>query len=1527
MTLHSHLKLLLTLWVISLGALFQGHADAKPAFSRSMRATPFTTLAQHGADRHISTPTASTSGMMQKLCFPTTTSSLPLKVLAEDTNIYGWLYFTNSPAYNSLLGLNKVSPASGEIANIFTAITDNNTATYNNFWIRQNHVFSIVDVYKAGNFDATYLYEWDMAGTLLNSTRLGSAFSDAFYYNMVAYDPVTDTLYGFSTNDDVTEVYFVKAPGSDPGCMTRISTCTAMEAPNSMTFNTSTGQLIAVLFTGQIVEINTVTGEQYPLATIPYPGYNTGFCYSPLDGGYLYNRVSTSGSSIQLLDPNSFAVKEEVSLPYIYQFVTFQCTDSERVNEAAPEAVKDLRILCPNGSLSGKACFTLPTNTLGNVPILGNVEWQLDVDNTLYRKGTGAAGSDVAVSLEDLTEGVHVFRVRTALGTNKGQYESISQYIGHDTPCAPSSVSLTTTSITWEAVKDGVNGGYVDAEAVSYNVYLNNKKIAAGTQETSCPTGLKTDTDLTNYIAKVEAVYDGKVSEPAFSNDIIFGNPLQLPVKLAPTEKQAGLFTIADSNADDNSFYYTTVTYGGAPIGTFTYWTKDRTAADDWLFLPVTAFDDADAVYRFSMNAFGDGSSEAGNLEVKIGTAPSPEAMTTDMIGNTDTTTEAPSASPSVMSNVIAEYFMVPQAGNYYIGIHAISSTKASRFYVRNFNIEKTVYESGAPAPATNLKAVASEGGVLSALVSFTLPGETYKGNTMDASIELKATVICGDNSVEITGHPGDEVSGNIRTSQGDNTISVVVRNGELESVPSSTEVYTGLDIAGKVRNLNAVADQDNMGAVLTWEGPDTGANGGWNDPTAGNTYSLYKYTAAGWQDAGVIGTDVYTCHVEITPGSPLDLYNYAIMVSNEAGQSPDAESTAIVLGTPYQLPQNESFADDVADLRPVVNLSSEAKLEIGLPSTLTGNINLNSSDKAHALVAYKKNQACNFSFALPEFSTINLTNPSVILDIYGGGCENFAVYASSYGKEPVEVASYVIGDFSKKGQTSITINLPEEFHNQPWVEITIGGYCKKATRSQAFVLFGYSYKNLVDHDMAVESIQASPVVQIGSDLSATAVVCNEGTQAYPFPGGEWKIQSSDGSQIASSQVSASSTPLEPGETCTIPIVFVPNADTPSNLTISFTLAEEDELNANNSRTFPVEIVAGMAPVVTDLRASEISYDMVELNWTAPSRGTVIESFEECTPFEISPTAIGSFKSVDKDGKQTYIFQGGSVIPGATQPAGFSVWSSSQLDEILGSKGAFPAPDGDRFIVAFGPADDSEADDWLISPAVDGNSEVSFLMRPITYNYGPETVEILYSSSSEDIDSFRPISEIRTEGEKGDAIEWKQYSVTLPSDARYFAIHYKSAGVFGIMIDRISFAPLGSSLTITGYDILRDGVIIESDATCNGETYTDASVSENTDYKYNILPRLSDGSTGLISNTLVLHTSSVEGVLTSEGSVTATPGALLFRGLDSKEYKIWNPGGILIANGTISGKDFRISLSEGIYIVKAGALTARILVP
>lgn len=1473
----------------------------------------------------MTTPAHQTPGLIDRLVYGAPSSS-PRRIMSADSDIYGWLYFTSSPTANSLLGLNKVAPASGAIDNIFTAITSNETATYNNFWIRQGHVFSIVDTYKAGNYETTYLNEWDMEGNLLNQTELGKSFSDSFYYNMVAYDPSTDTIYGFSTNDDVSEVYFVKAPGSNPAEMTRISTCTALEAPNSMTFNTSTGQLIGVLFTGQIVEINTLTGEQYPLANIPYPGYNTGFCYSPLDGGYIYNRVSTSGSSIQLLDPTTFAVKDEVALPYIYQFVTFQCMDSEKVNESAPGSVENLAASFSKGALSGKVTFTLPTATLGGVPMLGNVVWQLDVDNKPYRKGTAAAGSDVKVDVTDLTEGIHVFRVRTSLGSEKGQYESVSMYIGHDTPCAPANVELSSATISWQPVTEGVNAGYVNAAEVTYNVRLNDTLIASGISDTSCPTGLKADTDLTNYVAKVEAVYNGKVSEPALSNDIIFGNPLPLPVKLAPTETQSRLFTTADSNNDGNCFYYTTVTYAGAPIGTFTYNTRDRKAADDWLFLPATTFTDAEAVYHFSMNVFGDGASDAGSYEVKIGLQPTAEAMTTSMIGQTDATTAAPSSSPAVVATSVEAYFRIPNADTYYIGIHATSSTKSSRFYLRNFTVEKSAYDADAPAPVADLKAVAAEGGVLSANVSFTFPTQSYRGETLAADAALTAKVSCLDKSVTLNGHPGEAVSTQIATAQGDNTIAVAVSQGSLESITATTTVYTGLDLAGNVRNLKATADADNLGATLTWKGPDTGANGGWNNPTEGNTYTLYQYTSAGWKDAGVIGTDVYTCHVAVPTASALNLYNYAVKVTNAVGEAPGAESTAVMLGTPYQMPQTESFADDTVDLAPVVNLTSESKLEIGLPSVLTGNISLNSPDKAHALVAYKKNQACNFNFALPEFSTVNLTNPSVILDIYGGGCEKFAVKASAYGIEPVEVASYVIKDFSKKGRTEITVNLPEQFRDKPWVQISISGYCKKAARTQAFVLFGYSYKNLVDHDLAVESIQASPVVQIGDELSATAMIVNEGTKPCTFSGGTWTVKDSEGSVVASVNAAPSSTEMQPGDSHTADIVFVPGADTPSELVLSFALAEDDDLNANNSRTFDVKIVQGMASVVTDLHASEISFDKVVLEWTAPKRGTTVESFEDCTPFEVSATTIGAFKNVDVDGKPVYIFQNGSVIPGAQQPAGFTVWDSKQLDEMLGVSGAFPAPDGNRFIVAFGPSDESEADDWLISPKVDGNSEMSFLMRPITYNYGAETVEILYSSTDDDIDSFKLLQEVKTEGKPGESIEWKQYSFTLPADARYFAIHYKSAGVFGIMIDRIAYAPEGSSLTVTGYDILRDGVIIEGNAPCQGDMYVDSTVAESTDYTYNILPRLSDGKSGLNSNTLHLHTTAVEGIASDHGAIGATRGAIVLKGLEGESYSVWSTSGICAAQGVAGSSDFRIRLEEGVYIVKAGAITARISV-
>lgn len=117
---------------------------------------------------------------------------------------------------------------------------------------------------------------------------------------------------------------------------------------------------------------------------------------------------------------------------------------------------------------------------------------------------------------------------------------SCSVYVGPDEPKAPENVTATVgddgkVTVTWTAPTGGVNGGYIDAEHLSYIIYRGNGysdydavKLIEGVTETSFtdPTEFG-DEQLVKYFVK--AVSNGFVGYSSMSNTVLVGKPAQLP--------------------------------------------------------------------------------------------------------------------------------------------------------------------------------------------------------------------------------------------------------------------------------------------------------------------------------------------------------------------------------------------------------------------------------------------------------------------------------------------------------------------------------------------------------------------------------------------------------------------------------------------------------------------------------------------------------------------------------------------------------------------------------------------------------------------------------------------------------------------------------------------------------------------------------------------------------------------------------------------------------------------------------------
>ena len=82
---------------------------------------------------------------------------------------------------------------------------------------------------------------------------------------------------------------------------------------------------------------------------------------------------------------------------------------------------------------------------------------------------------------------------------------------------------------------EGENGGYIDAEALAYNVYLNGERINDAPISDCAFTFSMPDEVYQKYVAQVEADNHGHLSQRGFSNDIKAGHSFPLPFQMAPT--------------------------------------------------------------------------------------------------------------------------------------------------------------------------------------------------------------------------------------------------------------------------------------------------------------------------------------------------------------------------------------------------------------------------------------------------------------------------------------------------------------------------------------------------------------------------------------------------------------------------------------------------------------------------------------------------------------------------------------------------------------------------------------------------------------------------------------------------------------------------------------------------------------------------------------------------------------------------------------------------------------------------------
>ncbi|MDE5941430.1 MAG: choice-of-anchor J domain-containing protein [Muribaculaceae bacterium] len=207
---------------------------------------------------------------------------------------------------------------------------------------------------------------------------------------------------------------------------------------------------------------------------------------------------------------------------------------------ARPMPVAEVNVTAgESGALTATVSFDTPSETTAGTPIEELTKVEVMREGTLIAtRENVAAGSTVTVDDNELENaGLYSYSVVTYLGEEASDAAvSAKIWIGTDTPGKVQAVAVEKTSdsevtVTFDAVTEGANGGYIDASGVRYTVTRmpDAVVVADGVAETTVVDHGVDALALQSYTYEVVAGIGDEFGEATVSESIVLGDAIELP--------------------------------------------------------------------------------------------------------------------------------------------------------------------------------------------------------------------------------------------------------------------------------------------------------------------------------------------------------------------------------------------------------------------------------------------------------------------------------------------------------------------------------------------------------------------------------------------------------------------------------------------------------------------------------------------------------------------------------------------------------------------------------------------------------------------------------------------------------------------------------------------------------------------------------------------------------------------------------------------------------------------------------------
>lgn len=1253
---------------------------------------------------------------------------------------------------------------------------------------------------------------------------------------------------------------------------------------------------------------------------IPEYPFATPLVYSPRDKAFVTVCCNYDAQRILLgfLDMEGQDAVEGFDLDPTAFVASLWCPDKYAVDEA-PDTPGLSDIIFEGPSLTGTVAVTAPATTYAGDPIRGNIVMSLTLNGEEVYNSVLTAADQRVVPLE-LAEGFYTASLTAWLEDAPDAVSPAATamfYVGHDTPEAPRGVKYASGVISWNAVPGvGVHNGYVDASAITYDVWMDgvrqNEEPLTVTSMTLTMPDSPRQVELT-----VTANADGKTSEPSPALSSVLGQGYNLPVSFAPTAEEAELFTVFNANADDYAFKYTVEEGEGCfRVRTGYYYETP----DDWLFFPPVAVG-TESLYSLALTYVNTYRSAGiyDNIDIWIGKDPTVEGMTSKIYSHSARETPEPAR--------IEALFAVPEPGNYVLGIHATAGHSGQ---YRGVDLSKfTISEvegSSVKAPGDAVvRLEAGEKGALEATVFITAPTTDITGAPLAADDMIEFAVTCGSHNATASALPGEETQTKVAMAvNGFNEVTVTPNNAHGAGIPRISRVFAGIDKPVAPVNLQARTSDDNMEYTLTWEAPATGVNGGYTDPD-NLTYHVYIQGSAG--NNTTLGTTRDKTYTYTYTGTAQSHPTIGVTAINAYSETSDPAYVTDYLGKPFEVPLNEEFNGARFsyaglwwnDTSYICEWSSVSDL-----SGLGGFGNISFKDNGGLMCSLLGGGAGGRGKLLaPKFSTRNVPAADIEIVYWDyAGAGDMELWVRSASNQEERLLARLSPDRLTSSWQVWSVNLPEELLEQDWVQINLVGVLGA---NQTVIMDAYRVVQNIEFDFKVAELTAPYNVFIGEMAAFSTKVINSGNE--PMWADLVLDLLADGNVVDTRTVTVGR--MAAGNTFERNFNFEMKTEyAGSKMEVRASIvSEDDQVASNNVATESFLLTDCIMPVVNDLTVTEGAGGNADLAWSRPATSYGdFESFESMPSFVIKDN-IADWLNVDVDGLPQFPIE---AIRWADddQPSAWTVFDAEEKGTLSDER--LCPHSGTKMLMARaimyqeGVETPIQNSDWLISPEVVGGTTVDFWMNTISSQYS-ETIAIYYSTTSRDPGSFVKGRNFTKSGSE----TWEHQRWTLPADAKYFAFVYESWGTFAAMLDDITFTPAEKQQwDIVSYDIWYEDDarlrLLQTDVTGEGVSLSNAKagtyyVTVNADRGEGIFA-------SPLSNGAVWGGSGVASVGNATGVIGSGRGYIFVGAYAGEHIEVYSIDGRLVASVASAADREVIDLPAGIYTVRAGHDAAKVLV-